>query len=105
MVKAAAGNQFCGPEILETLFQRDKNLPVSEEVVRAAAGNRFCGPEILAILFQQDKNLPVSEEVVRAVAGNNGKYGPKILKILSQHRGNCLRETGLDLISRRRRER
>jgi hypothetical protein len=82
VVKAAAGNNQSGKEVIMLLLeQRGVDVIVTEEVVKAAAGNERSGKEVMTLLLEQrGANVAISEDVVMAAAGN-GDSG-KVMSLL-----------------------
>jgi hypothetical protein len=94
VVKAAAGNEKSGKEVLDLLLQqRGNEVKVTEEVVKAAAGNEKSGKEVLGLLLQRRGNeVKVTKAVIKAAAGNE-KTGNDVMDFLLQQRGNDVKVT------------
>jgi hypothetical protein len=88
VVKAAAGNERNGKEVMTLLLeQRGADVVVTEEVLKAAAGNGENGKEVMALLLEQrGADVVVTEEVVKAAAGN-GENGKEVMALLLEQRG------------------
>jgi len=73
VVKAAAGNDESGLEVMALILERrGDQFNITEEVVKAAAANSGCGSEVMALLFMQRRDeVKVTKEVVRAAAGKS----------------------------------
>jgi hypothetical protein len=116
VVKAAAGNEKSGKEVMMLLFkQRGDGILVTEEVVKAAAGNEWKAKEVMMVLFDRRGNdILVTEEVVKAAAGNENS-GKEVMMLLFKQRGDgilvteevvkaaatCGQERVLNLINKR----
>ena len=88
VVKAAAGNETHGKEVVTLLLkERGNEITITEEVVKAAAGNTGRGKEVMTLLLKErGKEITITEEVVKAAAGNpiNGK---EVMMLLLKERG------------------
>ena len=92
VVKAAAGNQEKGEEVMTLLLQeRGGDVKITEEVVKAAAGNLGNGEEVMALLLQErGGDVEITEEVVKAAAGNWGN-GDEVMALLLRQRPPAVR--------------
>ncbi|KAF6824006.1 ankyrin domain protein, partial [Colletotrichum plurivorum] len=89
VVKAAAGNEGNGEQVMTLLLDRRGNqITITEEVVKAAAGNSRNGEEVMALLLdQRGDQITITEEVVKAAAGNVGN-GEQVMRLLLDRRGD-----------------
>ena len=73
VVKAAAGNEESGKEVMTLLLeQRGADVMITEKVVKAAAGNYRSGKKVMMLLLEQrGADVIITEEVVKAAAGNH----------------------------------
>ncbi|KAL2104518.1 hypothetical protein VUR80DRAFT_198 [Thermomyces stellatus] len=87
VVKAAAGNEDCGEEVMALLLdKRGGDVEITEEVVKAAAGNRGNGKEVTALLLEKrGDGVEITKEVVKAAAGNED-CGEKVMTFLLRQR-------------------
>ena len=88
VVKAAAGNEGNGKEVMTLLLeQRGADVVITEEVVKAAAGNRWSGKEVMTLLLEQrGADVVITEEIMKAAA-RNGRSGKEIMMLLLEQRG------------------
>jgi len=88
VVKAAAGNEGNGKEVMTLLLeQRGADVVITEEVVKAAAGNEGNGKEVMTLLLEQrGADVVITEEVVKAAARNEGN-GKEVMTLLLEQRG------------------
>ncbi|RYP17690.1 hypothetical protein DL765_004368 [Monosporascus sp. GIB2] len=78
VVKAAAGNETNGIEVMKLLMDRldrtGNKVPITEDAIQAATGNRNDGEVMIKLLFdrldQTGKELPITEDAIKAAAGN-----------------------------------
>ncbi|CAJ2505556.1 Uu.00g129500.m01.CDS01 [Anthostomella pinea] len=89
VVKAAAGNEENGMEVMALLLdRRGDKVSITEEVVRAAAQNRGKGKEVMALLLdRRGDEVSIIVEVVKAAA-RNGKNGKEVMELLLNRRGD-----------------
>ncbi|RYP43836.1 hypothetical protein DL768_009643 [Monosporascus sp. mg162] len=94
VVKAAAGNENSGKEVMALLFkQRGDEVKITEEVVKAAAGNESNGKGVMELfLDQRGDEVKITEEVVKAAAGNRS-CGKEVMTLLLDQRGDEVRIT------------
>ncbi|OOF96412.1 hypothetical protein ASPCADRAFT_404946 [Aspergillus carbonarius ITEM 5010] len=85
VVRAAAGEDLHGLEMIELLYQHQKSLPITGNVVRAAAENHY-GFAIIVLLYEHQESLPVTEEVVWTAARNVNGFN--IMELLYKHQGS-----------------
>nr|KMM72211.1 hypothetical protein CPAG_08509 [Coccidioides posadasii RMSCC 3488] len=83
VLKAAAGNEYSGKEVMALLLnQQDADIKITEMVLKAAAENQKSGKEVMALLLnQQDTDIKITEEVLKAAAGNE-KSGKEVMALL-----------------------
>ena len=88
VVKAAAGNEGNGKEVMTLLLeQRGADVVITEEVVKAAAGNGGNGKEVMMLLLKQrGADVVITEEIMKAAA-RNGRSGKEIMMLLLEQRG------------------
>ena len=88
VVKAAAGNEGNGKEVMTLLLeQRGADVVITEEIMKAAARNGRSGKEIMMLLLEQrGADVVITEEVVKAAAGNGGN-GKEVMMLLLKQRG------------------
>ncbi|KAF2176608.1 hypothetical protein K469DRAFT_812982 [Zopfia rhizophila CBS 207.26] len=88
VVKAAAGNEGSGMEVMTLLLdRRGADVVITEEVVKAAAGNGGSGMEVVTLLLdRRGADVVITEEVVKAAAGNGGS-GKEVMTLLLDRRG------------------
>ena len=88
VVKAAAGNEGNGKEVMTLLLeQRGADVVITEEVVKAAAGNEGNGKEVMTLLLEQrGADVVITEEIMKAAA-RNGRSGKEIMMLLLEQRG------------------
>ncbi|RYP53788.1 hypothetical protein DL770_010981 [Monosporascus sp. CRB-9-2] len=91
VVKAAAGNDYEGKEIMALLLdQRGTEVKITDEVVKVAAGNEGSGREVMALLLdQRGTEVKITEEVVKAAAGN-GRSGKEVMALLLDQCGDAI---------------
>ncbi len=83
VVKAAAGNDWSGEDIMALLLdRRSGEVKITEEVVKAAAGNRNSGKAVMALLLdRRSSEVKITKEVVKAAAGND-RSGEDVMTLL-----------------------
>ena len=88
VVKAAAGNEGNGKEVMTLLLeQRGADVVITEEVVKAAARNEGNGKEVMTLLLEQrGADVVITEEIMKAAA-RNGRSGKEIMMLLLEQRG------------------
>ncbi|KAJ4287731.1 hypothetical protein N0V90_012435 [Kalmusia sp. IMI 367209] len=93
IVERAAGNKFCGPEIVTVLLEKRSNeVKITEDIVRTAIRTKPRGIEVLELLIsQRGVEIPIIEEVMKAAAGNRNGRG--IISYLLEQRGDEINVT------------
>uniref|UniRef100_L2FI68 Ankyrin repeat and sam domain containing protein 6 n=1 Tax=Colletotrichum fructicola (strain Nara gc5) TaxID=1213859 RepID=L2FI68_COLFN len=88
IVKAAAGNESSGEQVMRLLLgRRGEEVKVTEEVVKAAASNELSGVRLMNLLLnRRGAEVKVTEEVVKAAARNSSS-GEKMMRLLLNRRG------------------
>ncbi|KAK2759491.1 hypothetical protein FQN54_002970 [Arachnomyces sp. PD_36] len=61
-----------GDKILDFLFSRKEDLPITNGMITEAAGNNRVGRQVLELLFQKDPSIRVTESmIIRALYSSN----------------------------------
>ncbi|KAK4070042.1 hypothetical protein Purlil1_13560 [Purpureocillium lilacinum] len=82
VLRAAAGNKWCGAEVMELLLdRRGDEIIITGEVMTAAAGNWRCGKEVMKLLLTRQREISVTKEVVTAAAENQ-QSGKEVIAML-----------------------
>ena len=66
-VKAAAGNWWCGKEVMKLLLSRDGEIQITEDILKAAAWN--CSEEAMQLLLSRGE-IHITEDVLMAATRN-----------------------------------
>jgi len=84
VVKAAAGNEETGKEVMMLLLeQRGADVVITEEVVKAAAGNWGSGKELMILLLEQrGADVMITEDVIAAAATSGQE---EVLRFITEH--------------------
>lgn len=86
VVKAAAGNEGNGEELMALLLEkRGDNVEVTGEVIKAAAGNEYCGEKIMTFLLRHRLSCVMAsiKEEVYLTASACGQLA--VIGLLSRH--------------------
>ena len=94
-VKAAAGNESSGKEVMALLLEwRADEVKITDEVIKAAAGNESSGKEVMALLLERRVDeVKITDEVVKAAAGNRWS-GKEIIALLLKRRADTIDISG-----------
>ncbi|KAH8653142.1 hypothetical protein BGZ60DRAFT_533332 [Tricladium varicosporioides] len=88
VLKAAAGNEKSGKELMRLLLeQRGTDVVITEGVLKAAAENRRSGKEVMRLLLEErGTDVVITKEVLKAAAGNK-RSGEGVMRLLLEQRG------------------
>jgi hypothetical protein len=94
VVKAAAGNERSGEEVMTLLLdRRGDDVKITDEVVKAAAGNERSGKEVTILLLdRRGDDVKITDKVLKAAAGNEHS-GEEVMTLLLNRRGDNVQIT------------
>lgn len=78
--EVAAGNRYCGTEMVKILLNGNHDIEITEGVLKAAGQNQFCGAKVLEALLSRDTDIKISEGVLKQAAAN--ERGVAVMEVL-----------------------